>query len=490
MHKPKPQKRELLAVALRTYVLRAFAICARFCVTISCLQGSVTATRLRAYIRAGALAVIFALLALTMGLTITGFKPAHTTAATSSTLNFQARLMSIAGSVAADGNYNIRFKLYDASTSGTLLWTEARTNASSTGVTVRNGYVTVNLGSVTPFPTTINWDQQLWLTMDVGGTSTGAVTYDGEMSPRLQLTAVPYAFKANQLAQYNQATGFTSTLSLVQPTGGNQTFQVPDQGAAGTYNLLTTASANTGYIQNTAGSASPQSSANFNIQATSSTTNGTIAGILRGAAGGQTVDLLQFQNTAGSVISRVTAAGRIGVNSATASSELSVIPDATTTTGILIKGVASQTANLLEAQDSTGAVVTRISATGVLGSGDTSTASTNSGNTVIQSGNATGTTSNSGNVSIDAGTATGTKGQIQIGTTSASSILEGRGGITTTNQGAVTVSQLLTATGGLTVGTGTVFTNPSATLNTTLASLGDFPTGGSIGLATATVEPN
>jgi fibronectin-binding autotransporter adhesin len=498
MHKQKPQKRELLAVALWTYVLRAFAICTRFAATpvtfvTKTVTGLVNRTPVKLYIRAGVLTVIFALVALTMGLTITGFKPAHTAAATSSTLNFQARLMSIAGSVAADGNYNIEFKLYSAVSGGTAEWTETRTNASTTGVTVRNGYVTVNLGSVTAFPSTIDWSQQQWLTMNIGGTSTGAVTWDGEMSPRLQLTAVPYAFRAAQAAQLYTTNGsFTSTLNLLGPTVGNQTFNIPDQGAAGTYTLLTTNTANTNYIQNSTGG--PQT-ANFNIQATSSGVAGTVGGVIRGASGGQTADLLDFQASGGAVIGRVTATGGIATNDviiagATSGNlgQLTVLPAAVGTIGETIKGFSGQTADLLQVINSSSSVLARISATGVIGSGDTNTASTASGNTVIQSGNATGTTSNSGNVTIDAGTATGTKGQVQIGVTNASSILEGRSGITTTNQGAVTVNQLLTAGGGLTVNSGSLFTNSSPTLFTSTTSLGDFPTGGSIGLASATVD--
>src|SRR6202012_5018991 len=152
--------------------------------------------------------------------------------------NFQARLQTAAGAIVPDGNYNVEFKLYNSSSvTGTpdqgactdnggtadpnCLWTETRTSTNQ--VRVANGFLSVNLGSVTSFPTTINWDQQLWLTMNIGNTSSCTITTnftsncsgDGEMSPRLALTGVPYAFKAGGLAQYNSSTGFTSTLNLV-----------------------------------------------------------------------------------------------------------------------------------------------------------------------------------------------------------------------------------------------------------------------------------
>jgi len=107
-------------------------------------------------------------------------------AATSSTLNFQGRLLTNTGGMVPDGSYNIEFKIYDAATLGLNLWTENRTGGSA--VTVRNGYFSVYLGSVVPFGTSIPWDQDLWMTMNVNG--------DGEMTPRFKLTAVPYAFRA------------------------------------------------------------------------------------------------------------------------------------------------------------------------------------------------------------------------------------------------------------------------------------------------------
>ncbi len=133
-------------------------------------------------------------------------------AATSNTLNFQGRLLTNTGGLVADGSYNIEFKLYSSATidgGETLvqgacqtnpgpiadedcLWSETRSGVDT--VTVSNGYFSAYLGSVTAFPSTINWDQELWLGMNIGGV--GTPTWDGEMTPRFKLTAVPYAFRA------------------------------------------------------------------------------------------------------------------------------------------------------------------------------------------------------------------------------------------------------------------------------------------------------
>jgi len=220
-------------------------------------------------------------------------RPVTTAAATSSFLNFQARLQTAAGAIVPDGNYFIEFNLYTASSGGTSVWTEryqgssyscpfgTATGATNTKVVVANGFVTVNLGSLCTFPTTINWDQQLWLTMNVGG-SGGTASYDGEMSPRLQLTAIPYAFKAGQLAQANSGGTLFSSLSLQAPTVGNQSFVIQDQGAAGTYNLLTAPSGSDGYVKLQGSTPGTAQTGNLNISGTA------IANVLQSGTGGIT----------------------------------------------------------------------------------------------------------------------------------------------------------------------------------------------------------
>jgi len=129
-------------------------------------------------------------------------------ASTNSTINFQARLLTNSGAVVPDGSYNVEFKIYNAlSSSGSsqgsctgdtdCLWTETRTGGNT--VSVLGGYMSVQLGSVTAFPTTINWDQPLWLSIRIGGI--GTPSWDPEMSPRLPLTGVPYSFRSGALAE-------------------------------------------------------------------------------------------------------------------------------------------------------------------------------------------------------------------------------------------------------------------------------------------------
>ncbi len=192
-------------------------------------------------------------------------------AATASTINFQARLMGSAGQLVNDGNYHVEFKLYKSLSAGAsaqgvcvgggtddCLWMETRTTGNL--VTVKNGYLTVNLGSVTSFPSTINWDQDLWITMNIGGTG-GSAVWDGEMTPRLKLTAVPYAFRAGQLAKLTS--GNTSTLDFATQTGA-RAILLPDAG--GTLAIATGGSFTSNGVLYGNGTSS--------IQATAAGTNG------------------------------------------------------------------------------------------------------------------------------------------------------------------------------------------------------------------------
>jgi hypothetical protein len=163
-------------------------------------------------------------------------QPALATAGINKTLNFQGRLLTNAGAVVADGNYNIRFKIYQdgagtaANNGGTgLMWTEIWQNSNTQGIVVKNGYFSVPLGTICAFSggscqgntnTAVDWNQDtLWLSMDVttNGTDTGASpTYNGEMLPMRRMASAVYALQAENS---NKLGGLTSGqfVQLAQP---------------------------------------------------------------------------------------------------------------------------------------------------------------------------------------------------------------------------------------------------------------------------------
>lgn len=123
---------------------------------------------------------------------------------------FQGRVVNkTSGTNVTDGTYSFTFKLYDAASSGNLLWSETQSS-----VTVTSGIFAVNLGSSTAFNASgYNVDfKQNNLYLDV--------TFNGEtFGSRVQLAAVPQAINAEQLSGV-VATQSASAFTL---TGGTST---------------------------------------------------------------------------------------------------------------------------------------------------------------------------------------------------------------------------------------------------------------------------
>ncbi len=94
-------------------------------------------------------------------------------------ISYQGYLTNASG-VPINGTTPMIFSIYNVLAGGTALWSEAR------NVTVADGIYNVNLGEVTPI--SLTFDVPYYL-----GVAAGA---DAEMTPRTPLTAVGYAFRA------------------------------------------------------------------------------------------------------------------------------------------------------------------------------------------------------------------------------------------------------------------------------------------------------
>ncbi len=178
----------------------------------------------------------------------------HASPGTNKTISFQGRLQTATGTIVADGHYNIQFKIYQdgtgtaaGNTGGTLKWTETYiNNGGTTGIEVKNGFFSATLGSVNPFGTSVDWDQDtLFLSMNVAGSATACTTFstapcsaDGEMLPMKRITAVPFAINSGavggktadnfvQLAQGVQTDASTNTSSIyINKTGSGNLVQL------------------------------------------------------------------------------------------------------------------------------------------------------------------------------------------------------------------------------------------------------------------------
>jgi hypothetical protein len=101
-------------------------------------------------------------------------------AAVPRTVSYQGVLRDAVGNTVPDGNYQLTFRLYSAASGGSALWTEIQT------VAVSGGILNATLGSLTAL--NLAFDVQYWLGISV---ASGA-----ELTPRVQLTAAPYALRA------------------------------------------------------------------------------------------------------------------------------------------------------------------------------------------------------------------------------------------------------------------------------------------------------
>ncbi len=93
------------------------------------------------------------------------------------TLNYQGILTDNSGTVVADGDYDLTFTLYDASSGGNAVWTETHT------LTVIDGLFNAALGAQTALD--IPFDTPYWLGI--------AIDTGNDLDPRTPLTASAYA---------------------------------------------------------------------------------------------------------------------------------------------------------------------------------------------------------------------------------------------------------------------------------------------------------
>jgi parallel beta-helix repeat protein len=108
----------------------------------------------------------------------------------------------------ASGDYNMRFRLYDAASLGTLLWTEQLTAGNK--VTVTNGHYSVQLGAQSPFISTFFDDfPDLWLEVEIDLNNNGAFAASEKFSPRTKFTYAPYAKQADNADQATTADNAT-----------------------------------------------------------------------------------------------------------------------------------------------------------------------------------------------------------------------------------------------------------------------------------------
>ena len=120
------------------------------------------------------------------------------------TLNYQGYLAS-PGGTPVNATVSMQLKLYIVDTGGAPVYGETQS------VTVTNGLFNALIGTVTPIPGTVLFDQQYFLGITIDS--------DAEMTPRRPLTASPYALRA-ALADGVAASQITGAVSTSQIANG------------------------------------------------------------------------------------------------------------------------------------------------------------------------------------------------------------------------------------------------------------------------------
>lgn len=174
---------------------------------------------------------------------VLAFLPRTATAAINQQIHFQGKLTNPDGTNVTNGSYSIRFRIYthasaDAANpclpgSNSCKWEDTQS------LTVTDGIFSYALGSngAAPLPGSVDFN--------VAGLHIGIkVGTDAEMTPRVQLTAAPYAFNSNQLG------GIAST-GYVQ-LGQSASAQTDSSTNAGIFINKTGASGNIFQLQKTA----------------------------------------------------------------------------------------------------------------------------------------------------------------------------------------------------------------------------------------------
>ena len=368
--------------------------------------------------------------------------PVSAVVGTNEQINFQGRLLNAQGAVVPDGYYNVEFKIYQDGTGqaagnpgGTLEWTESFLNNNSQGVLVKNGYMSVELGSVNPFGSQVDWNQSvLWLSMNIGNTNATCASFaacgpDGEMTPMKRLSSSVYAMNAGKLggltsAGFIQNTTSLQTANIAVQSASSSSLAALVQGAAGqtadilqvrangaANPLLAVSATGATTIQPTSDAASI-----FNIKTSGGSnalrvdTTGGVASVGIGAVAGAPTATLQV---AGSLTS---AGGAISLND---SSNFSVSIGGGTSTGSLTIGNAANTtlfgSNAISLGNGTASTTIQKSAqttADTAGAGLTLKGATGNGigaggSVTIQGGDAGATGANGGNLLLSGGAGTG-----------------------------------------------------------------------------------
>ena len=165
---------------------------------------------------------LFTATTLLVGLVSVALFPRDSFAAAPPTIiSYQGRILNSAGVPITDSSVDIIFRIYDADSGGTCLWSNSSATCASTtakSVSLTNGLFSENLGDTSTSYAAISEDEfgdntNVYLDVNIEGES---------LTPRKQITATAYAVNSSLLDGYDSSTsGGTSSFVPVTDSNGN-----------------------------------------------------------------------------------------------------------------------------------------------------------------------------------------------------------------------------------------------------------------------------
>jgi len=148
-------------------------------------------------------------------------------------LNYQGKLADSGGSAVTDGNYDIKYVIYDSLTGGNCLWTALgacdTSDYQATSTSVVDGIFSVTFGGVgqnSLATSSIDWDDDsLYLGITVAS--------DSEMAPRRRIGSTAYAFNSDTVDGI-QATSTANVASYLLSLDSLGNFNLYSGGASST----------------------------------------------------------------------------------------------------------------------------------------------------------------------------------------------------------------------------------------------------------------
>ncbi|TAK95243.1 hypothetical protein EPO05_04565, partial [Patescibacteria group bacterium] len=201
--------------------------------------------------------------------------PQMTGAAINKQINYQGKLTDTANVAIPNGNYDMRFYIYDALTVGNLLWTGTHTTANSNPVAVTGGIFSVLLGSGTGNTLDLDFDTDSYY-LEVEIYNSGTTTWE-TFDPRKRIGAVPQAYNANNVngdgiirltgaptgttipdasVYINPASAAGGSYLLGLSVGGNNKFSVKEDGTVSATGPMLVGDSNADYLSVYGGNAS------------------------------------------------------------------------------------------------------------------------------------------------------------------------------------------------------------------------------------------